>query len=258
MAMLVVPGTLSTDREGLSHADTGHVSTTDGQTTSNQGGQDGLQGQGQEAVSGLAAVWGSRGQNDECVRVWIQTIRAHPLSWPAGARVLEIGCQDADWLSSAVEADPSIEATGIDWRGAKKGPGARLQGDVLAQTFAPSSFDAIVMISTLEHIGLGHYSSDPKYDEGDVDTLRRCVEWLVPGGWIYADVPYASSYWVFKTKCRIYDQTAVMERLAVPGLRLEYQGWANKNGVVLSQAEAAVEVGFNYTALVWRKDADGG
>ena len=255
MAMHVVPGTLSTDGEDV-YADAGHVSATHDQTS--QGGQDGLQGQGrEEAVSGLAAAWGSRGQNDECVRVWMQTIRTHPLSWPPGARLLEIGCQDADWLTYAAQADPSIVVTGLDWRGSRKGPGTRLKGDVLVQDFAPGSFEAIAMISTLEHIGLGHYSHDPIAEDGDIETLKRCAEWLVPGGWVYADVPYAAAYSVFKTKCRIYDQQAVLTRLAVPGLRLEYQGWTKKTGEAITQDEAAVPAGFAYTALVWRKVADG-
>ena len=253
------PGTLTVEG-GEPYADPWDISATE--HSENQGGRCGLQGQGQEAVTTLADAWGSRGDHDECVRTWITTLRAHPLTWPPGARVLEIGCQDVDWLTAATQADPSITVTGIDWRGSRAGAGTRLQGDVLVQTFAPASFDAIAMISTLEHIGLGHYSHDPVCAEGDIETLRRCAAWLAPGGWVYADVPYGAAYRVFGTKCRIYDQAAVLTRLAVPGLRLEYQGWANRDGRPITQTEAAragLDGGrpFTYTALLWRKDADG-
>jgi hypothetical protein len=212
-------------------------------------------------VNPFADAWGNRGSGDACLRVWLHTIRVHPLSWPPGARVLEIGCQDVNWLTMATQADPSIVVTGIDWRGAIKGPGTRLRGDVLTQTFAPGSFDAIAMISTVEHIGLGHYQNDPLHACGDTETMERCAEWLAPGGWVYADVPYSSEYRVFKTKCRIYNQAAVLSRLTVPGLTLEHQGWYDLQGrpVAQTEAESPHETlrPFDYTALVWRKASDG-
>jgi hypothetical protein len=214
------------------------------------------------AMTDLHTAWSGRGQGDACIRTWVEALSAWRLTWPTGAAVLEIGAHEAGWLNAACEADPSIQATGLDWRGSQPGPGTRLKGDVLVADFPPEAFDAIVMISTLEHIGIGNYNSDPLAEDGDVQTLRRCAGWLKPGGFVYADVPYSATYRVFGKKCRIYDQAAVETRLAVPTLRLAWQLWTDLNGQPISRERAVMRRDggrpFTYTALLWRKDTPNG
>jgi hypothetical protein len=210
-------------------------------------------------VTDLATAWGERGLGDECVRVWAEAVRQWHLTWPTGADVLEIGCQDADWLTWAQQADPTIQAVGVDWKGCKPGPGLRLKGNILTMAFPEASFDAIVLISTLEHIGLGHYDHDPLDAEGDTHTLQRCAGWLKPGGFVYADVPWDhNGYHLQGTKCRIYDDAAVQARLSVPGLALEHQALARLNGQLSTRDDVTgiVKAGgrpYAYTALLWRK-----
>ena len=200
-------------------------------------------------------LWGASRSSDSCVRVWEHALPTWPLTWPVGARVLEIGCQDVNWLSMAVAADDTIQAVGLDWRGALPGPGERLQGDVLQVEFAPASFDAIVMISALEHIGLGHYSKDPIDPDGDTKTLARCATWLRPGGWVYADVPYdPTGYRLDGTSARIYDDAALDTRLVAPGLRADARVFADMAGALIAKPATMKSNRYVYVATVWWKE----
>lgn len=134
------------------------------------------------------------------------------------ARALEIGCCEFDFLKTATAVWPEMAWTGIDWRQYGKGrptSATVIKGDVMRQEFPAGAFDWIVSISAIEHIGLGHYSHDPKHEDGDCVALERCWQWLAPGGYLYFDVPYnPARYEVVRTSHRIYDDAAIEQRLA--------------------------------------------
>jgi len=206
----------------------------------------------------LYKAWTDREPRDPGLRVWTSALKAWQLVWPLHAVVLEIGCQDTDWLTLAHMYDPTITPAGLDWRPPRKGPGKRIQGDVLTVDFPPASVDVIVMLSTLEHIGLGHYYHDPLAEDGDTRTLQRCREWLKPMGWVYADVPYnPNGYHVHGTKHRIYDDAAIETRLQVPGLHGGPRMYANLAGDQIAKPVAGEPVpsakNHVYVALTWQK-----
>lgn len=108
-----------------------------------------------------------------------------------GARVLEIGCAEANWLQGMRDARPDLHLTGIDVRTHKR-PAADRQifGDVLSHNFEPQEFDAIIAVSMIEWAGISHYG-DPSDPDGDLHTLQRARTWITPTGWLYFDVPWA-------------------------------------------------------------------
>jgi len=178
---------------------------------------------------------------DTCGHVFGQALRAAAPALKADARVLEIGCAEFDWLSRAAEAWPAMTFTGIDWR-QPKGPVlpnvTRIKGDVMAQEFAPESFDWIVGVSSIEHIGLGHYQQDPKNEDGDSITMENAAHWLAPGGWLYLDVPWVpgkQKYHVHGTSHRVYDDEAIDNRLVVGGLTIRWLSLYGKNGHVVTE-----------------------
>jgi SAM-dependent methyltransferase len=57
----------------------------------------------------------------------------------------------------------------------------------------PQSFDAILCISTIEHVGLGWYGDEPQPEGGDRRALERLGEWLKPDGVIVLTVPYGAA-----------------------------------------------------------------
>lgn len=153
---------------------------------------------------------------DVCWNIWEQVYRHGHFDFPLYAQVLEIGCAELDWQTLMLAKRPDLSITGIDWRACDR-PGRTIQGDVLTYDFPAASFDAIVGISSIEHIGLGHYNQDPTNSDGDSRAVAAAARWLRPGGWFYADVPFdPTGYRLNGTKCRVYDEAALKERLVNP------------------------------------------
>lgn len=136
-----------------------------------------------------------------------------------GSKLLDVGCNEADWVGLAHAAWPDAVIGGLDWRAkpwiSDDTMAWKRQGNGLdAATFDAESFDGIVSLSAVEHFGLGHYSNDPKDRDGDTHVLANLWRWLKPGGWLYFDVPYdPRRYWVDHTSHRMYDDAAVLQRL---------------------------------------------
>lgn len=156
---------------------------------------------------------------DLCGNVFGMALRAAQPDIPPTATVLEVGCAEFDWLSKAAKAWPQMTLTGIDWRAIKSPPPervTRLQGDVMALHLQSESLDWVVGISSIEHIGLGHYKQDPVDPDGDSKTMALAYQWLKPGGWMYLDVPWnsgADAYHVHRASHRVYDDATVTSRL---------------------------------------------
>lgn len=182
---------------------------------------------------------------------------ANPLLPDAWPQVLEIGYRDTDWMERARHCDRSLNIAGIDWRGENSLAGGlfRIKGDVMPRDcFRPECVDAVIALSAIEHMGLGHYERDPLHAEGDAVVVGNVREWLKPGGFFYFDVPYApEGYWVKGTKCRIYDDQALRERFG-PHTVLGYttpdvRGWIEKPTKNFDGPRP-----FYYVALLLRKE----
>ena len=139
-----------------------------------------------------------------------------PMDLPTGARVLELGCCETDFHAWLLRADPSIRLTGVDVNECPGYSGAFVQGAAEAQTFAPASFEAVILLGSLEHFGLGFYG-DPAQPNADRIVLAQIAAWLVPGGWCYYDVPWTPTPGGFHVTenrhFRVYDDDAVSARL---------------------------------------------
>lgn len=160
---------------------------------------------------------------DLCLSFWALALDHGWIHFPPNAAVLEIGCAEADWQTPMLALRPDLQITGVDWRACQR-PGRTIRGDVLAPgLFQPDSFDAIVSISAIEHVGLGAYEDDPRHWDGDRQAMRNACRWLKPGGWMYLDVPHGVTYAVHDSYRR-YDDGAVSHRL-LPGFKA--RSWAH-------------------------------
>jgi SAM-dependent methyltransferase len=165
---------------------------------------------------------------DGCINLFGLALRSWQM--PVKGKMLEIGCAEADWVGHALKADPTLEITGVDWR--KRSSDERwtyIQGDIRdASRFEPNSFDWVISISAIEHIGLGHYDRDPKDEWGDVQTMHNVLSWLKPGGSFYFDVPYNPERYVVEgTSHREYDDKMLRDRLFVHGFTIVRQGYTS-------------------------------
>jgi SAM-dependent methyltransferase len=72
----------------------------------------------------------------------------------------------------------------------------------MALPFAPASFDAVVAVSVIEHIGIGHYGG-PEAATGDRHALRQLARVLKRGGRLILTVPFGVS--LTNDWMRVYD-----------------------------------------------------
>lgn len=179
------------------------------------------------------ANWKYPATDDPGLRLFTLALDASSLDIPTGAKVLEIGCAEADWMGPALRADRTLQLTGIDWRkchGSLTNVATIIKGDVLTQKFEPESFDVIVSLSAIEHIGLGHYEHDPVDPDGDTKAMARAWQWLKTGGRMYLDVPYTpEGYQVLGragTEARTYNSAAVLNRLLRKPWTRQWCGYA--------------------------------
>jgi hypothetical protein len=203
-----------------------------------------------------AVSWSYSGA-DAGIQLFDACLKAGAMAFTPGMRVLEVGCCESDWLERASKAWPDVEFIGMDCRTDPKKSRGRyslVKGDARNPgVFECESFDAVVSLSAIEHVGLGHYG-DPKDTDGDFRAMNCCWFWTKPGGWMYFDVPYdPTHYWEQGTKARIYDDKAI-------DLRLQQSwddGWRGYVGAdapgLLVPKPTEPHPRYWYAAHVWRK-----
>ena len=64
-----------------------------------------------------------------------------------------------------------------------------IQGDFLHNELPANSFDVVIMVSTLEHIGLGGYGA-PEYSHADFEVMKEIRRILVAGGKAMLTFPF--------------------------------------------------------------------
>lgn len=152
------------------------------------------------------------GLTDHCIGFFDEFYGSGRLVIPHGSNVLEVGCAEADWLTAMKSDRPDLRLTGLDWRPCDR-PGADMLiiGNIMdTLLFGPNSFDAIVAISVLEHVGIGRYG-DPIDEAGDMKAMANLHIWLKPTGTVYFDVPYRGDGQT--EPFRAYNETDLQERL---------------------------------------------
>jgi len=76
------------------------------------------------------------------------------------------------------------------------------QGDTRDTGFDQEFFDVVILVSTLEHIGLGYYD-DPVYPDGDFQAIKEIERILKRGGLLILTTPFSDRY--LESWQRIYD-----------------------------------------------------
>ncbi|MCB0064980.1 MAG: DUF268 domain-containing protein [Caldilineaceae bacterium] len=125
------------------------------------------------------------------------------LRWlPPPCRVLDIGC-----VSSRLPiqlASMGYQVHGLDVRpyGFTHPNFTFHQADIF-QWNPPERFDVILLVSTIEHFGIGGYG-DTKLNDADLEAIQKIGGWLKPGGELFVSLPYGKA--AITPKHRIYDQ----------------------------------------------------
>lgn len=156
---------------------------------------------------------------DPSIKLFDRAVHAWPMDLPYAARVLELGCAETDFHARLLTLRPDLRLTGVDVNDVPGYTGTFIRGAAEQQHFPEASFEAVILLGSLEHFGLGFYG-DPECLDADMSVVRRATQWLVPGGWLYYDVPWTpqSGHITENRHFRVYDDTQIRTRLT-GGLR---------------------------------------
>ena len=112
---------------------------------------------------------------------------------PPGCRILDFGSSENSLALSL--ATLGYEVTALDLRPYPfEHPSLRSVTSRLEDWDAPAgSFDAILSVSTLEHVGLGWYGEPQGQSDADRRALSRLGELLAPEGILVLTVPYGAA-----------------------------------------------------------------
>ena len=126
-------------------------------------------------------------------------------------RILDFGCSES--ILPITLATIGAEVVGADIRDYEfKHPNFSFRkGDFLDAEFPDAHFDAVVAVSSVEHVGLGSYGSRV-YGSGDVAVVREFRRILRPEGSLLLTVPFGKRR--VDSNQRIYDSKQLSELLA--------------------------------------------
>lgn len=119
-------------------------------------------------------------------------------------RVLEVGCCYS-YLSHKL-ISLGFDVYGVDTSPfPQRSPKLKFyQADVRRMPFPDNFFDRIVVVSTLEHIGLGYFG-DPSYEDGDFAAIKELRRVLKDDGKLLVTLPIARKQALFES-LRVYDE----------------------------------------------------
>lgn len=117
--------------------------------------------------------------------------------------ILDLGCCHSR-LPLAL-ASRGFRVVGMDFNPYPyRHPGLRaLRADIMKIPFGEGTFSAVLAVSVIEHIGIGHYG-EPEANIGDQVAVREIARILKPGGKALITVPYGQAHtndWM-----RVYDR----------------------------------------------------
>lgn len=151
------------------------------------------------------------------------------LPYPFRGRLLDVGYRESEIIYET--ASLGFETWGIDIRPPlAEYPGVRyIEGDIIKYPFTAQSFDVVIALSTVEHIGLTAYGNTAKDAEGNVHALQAIHRILKTGGRLILTVPFGQrggTDWY-----RVYDHQALEALLGRAGFAAETEDYWSKEGV---------------------------
>ena len=153
-------------------------------------------------------------------------------------RVLDVGCSTSDYLSELAREEPrrGRRVYGLDPDAPQpiRNVGV-VKGTVVAPPFPTASFELILCISTVEHIGLPIYGQH-EFPHGDILAMRHVRRLLAPGGRLLLTVPFGRPQ--VNPWFRVYDRgslrrlTGGFRTLSAAFYRLRQDGPSTGSGCV--------------------------
>jgi len=122
-------------------------------------------------------------------------------------KILDVGCTSSLFIYEL--AARGYEAYGIDTRRYSEKLPSKIRfirADVTSSPFSANFFDCIILISVIEHVGLGGYK-DPIHDDGDFKAMKEFKRILQPEGILFISTVVGNKHIITPNgNQRIYDE----------------------------------------------------
>ncbi len=107
-----------------------------------------------------------------------------------GSLVLDVGCSESLLSHELIMRGFKVVCIDIRDYPFKNKYMIFLKRNVLNTKLPSNYFDAIIVVSTIEHIGLNAYNQDLIDEEGDIKAMKELFRILKPGGILILTTPY--------------------------------------------------------------------
>jgi SAM-dependent methyltransferase len=154
---------------------------------------------------------------------------------PAG-RVLDIGCVSSRLPIQLASLGYDVHALDTRRYGFRH-PNLTFHHSDLFRWTPPARYDVILLISVIEHFGLGAYG-DVVMADADKQAIDLIVQWLKPDGQLLVSVPFGCG--AVTRKHRIYDSDR-LEHVFGGLRRVQQRYFVRKNGAWLPGDPAEIE-----------------
>lgn len=125
-------------------------------------------------------------------------------------KILDVGGAESNLSKTLAELD--FDVTVIDINDVDHGKAKFVRENILMYDFPEQSFDIVIAISTIEHVGLQSYGQTKQEDYGDMITMEKIHKWLKSYGLAIITLPYGKPHHP-PTFERVYDLTLLDDRI---------------------------------------------
>lgn len=133
-----------------------------------------------------------------------------PNAYRYNIKILDVGGAESRLAKTLAEL--GFDTTVIDIAEVDYQPARFVKADLLVYEFPDETFDIIIAISTLEHVGLPCYGQRHIDERGDVITMEKMHRWLKPHGLAVITLPYGKPHHP-PTFERVYNKESLKERI---------------------------------------------
>ena len=155
-----------------------------------------------------------------------------------GAQVLDVGCDESPLSLHLASLGHKVTALDLNNYEFEHPNIHFVKGDITKINLPPQSFDYVIFLSTIEHVGLGAYG-EHGFGRGDEQALKKAKEFLKPDGRIIISCPFGRGGET--STQRIYDPASISRLFSGFTIELQryFKGLGQQYWLEVSQADLA-------------------